>query len=271
MWGFGSPVIDQLVTAPNLRWIQTLAAGPDAVLAAGFDERVKVTTGRGFHDEPVAEHVVALALAGVRQVRECLAAQAEHRWAGELGGFRPLHNGRTLTTLIGARVTIWGFGSIGRTAAKLFEAFGATVTGIARSAGQRDGFAVRPTEQVDEVLPQTDVLVLVLPKSDQTDDVVNTHRLALLPDHAWVINVGRGNAVDEDALVAALHAGTLGGAALDVTKVEPLSADSPLWEAPNLLITPHLAGGRPLHTKDFITGNLHRLLAGEPLRNLVAD
>lgn len=268
VWGFASPIIEQLLAAPNLRWIQTLTAGPDPVLAAGFPARVQVTTGRGFHNETVAEHTLALTLAGLRQLPEAAAAQREHRWASELSGFKPLHDGKTLTTLIGSRVTIWGFGSIGQTCAARFSAFGASVRGVARSAGERGGYPVVATEQVDEILPETDVLVLVLPKGPETTNVVNAARLALLPDYAWVVNVGRGNAIDEDALVAALRAGTLGGAALDVMKTEPLPADSPLWDAPHTILTPHNAGGRPLHTKEFVTDNLHRLLAGEKLRNL---
>lgn len=268
VWGFASPIINQLLAAPNLRWIQTLTAGPDPVLAAGFSDSVQVTTGRGFHDETVAEHTIALTLAGLRQLPEAAAAQRDHRWASELSGFKPLHDGRTLTTLIGSRVTIWGFGSIGQTCAARFAAFGASVRGVARSAGERGGYPVVATEQVDDVLPETDVLVLVLPKSPETTNVLNAERLALLPDYAWVVNVGRGNAIDEDALVAALEAGTLGGAALDVMQTEPLPADSPLWDAPHTILTPHNAGGRPLHTKEFITDNLQRLLAGEQLRNL---
>ena len=268
VWGFASPIIEQLLAAPNLRWIQTLTAGPDPVLAAGFPVEVQVTTGRGFHDETVAEHTLALALAGLRQLPECLDAQAQHRWAEELSGFRPLHDGKTLTTLIGARVTVWGFGSIGQTVAARFAALGAEVTGIARSAGERAGYPVRATEDVDEVLAQTDLLVLVLPKSPATDNVLDARRMALLPDYAWIINVGRGNAIDEGALASALHQGTLGGAGLDVFQTEPLPSDSPLWDAPHVIITPHNAGGRPLHTKEFITDNLRRLLTGQPLRNL---
>jgi phosphoglycerate dehydrogenase-like enzyme len=165
-------------------------------------------------------------------------------------------------------VTVWGFGSIGQTIAARFAAMGATVTGVARSAGERGGFAVRATAEVDDLLPQTDVLVLVLPKSPETDNVLDARRLAMLPSYAWVINVGRGNAIDEPALAAALHDGSLGGAGLDVFKAEPLPADSPLWSAPHVIITPHNAGGRPLHTKEFITDNLHRLLNGDQLRNL---
>ncbi|MFT3860629.1 NAD(P)-dependent oxidoreductase [Micropruina sp.] len=268
LWGFASPIIDQLVGAPNLRWIQTLTAGPDPVLAAGFPDSVQVTTGRGFHDETVAEHTIALTLAGLRQLPEAAAAQREHRWAAELSGFKPLHDGKTLTTLIDSRVTIWGFGSIGQACAARFAAFGASVTGVARSAGERGGFPVVATEQVDELLPRTDVLVLVLPKSPATDNVLDARRLALLPAWAWVVNVGRGNAIDEEALVAALTAGTLGGAALDVMQTEPLPSDSPLWSAPRTILTPHNAGGRPLHTREFIGENLRRFVAGEPLRNL---
>jgi len=268
VWGFASPIITQLLAAPQLRWIQTLTAGPDPVLAAGFPVEVQVTTGRGFHDETVAEHTVALALAGLRQLPECLDAQAQHRWAAELSGFRPLKDGRTLTTLIGSRVTIWGFGSIGQTVAARFAAFGAEVTGIARSAGERGGYPVRSTDEVDDVLRETDVLVLVLPKSPETDNVLDARRLALLPDYAWVINVGRGNAIDEAALASALRDGSLGGAGLDVFQTEPLPSDSPLWDAPHVIITPHNAGGRPLHTKEFITDNLLRLQGGQPLRNL---
>ncbi len=268
VWGFASPIITQLLGAPRLRWIQTLTAGPDPVLAAGFPASVQVTTGRGFHDETVAEHALALALAGLRQLPECLEAQADRRWADELTGFRPLFDGVTLTSLIGARVTVWGFGSIGQTIASRFAAMGATVTGVARSAGERGGFVVRATPEVDDLLPQTDVLVLVLPKSPETDNVLDARRLAMLPSYAWVINVGRGNAIDEPALAAALHDGSLGGAGLDVFKAEPLPADSPLWSAPHVIITPHNAGGRPLHTKEFITDNLHRLLNGDQLRNL---
>lgn len=268
LWCGVSPlrIIDQLVGAPNLRWIQTLTAGPDPSYK-GFRRACRsppdaVSTTRRSPSTPWG-----CALAGLRQIPESLAAQAQHRWAEELSGFRSAHDGVTLTTLIGARVTICGFGSIGQTVAARFAACGASVTGIARSAGERAGFPVRATADVDEVLTQTDVLVLVLPKSPETDNVLDARRLALLSHYAWVINVGRGNAIDETALAAALHEGTW-RAGLDVFQTEPLPADSPLWDAPHVIITPHNAGGRPLHTREFITDNLHRLLSGEPLRNL---
>ena len=269
VWGFAAPNLQQLAAAPNLRWVQTLAAGPDGVLAAGFPPTVTITSGRGFHDRTVTEHAVALTLAGLRQLPLTLAAQADHRWASELGGFRPLRTPLAVTSLIDSRVTIWGFGSIGQAMAPVFALLGAAVTGVARTAGTRAGFPVIAEEQLADLLPDTDVLVMVLPHAPETRRALNADRLAMLPPTAWVVNVGRGSTVDEAALVAALEGRRLGGAAIDVTEVEPLPPHSPLWDAPNLILTPHLAGGRPLGTGPFIADNLRRFLAGERLRNTV--
>jgi len=252
---------------PRLRWVQTLAAGPDAVLAAGFPDDVVLTCGRGLHDRTVAEHALALLLAGIRRIDVMVHAKDEHRWAHEVGGLQPLHPERRLTTLLGARVVIWGFGSIGRTLAPYLRAMGAEVRGVARSAGTRDGFPVG--DDIDAELPHADVLVMLVPALPETERALDARRLALLPEHAWVVNVGRGVTVDEEALVDALRASTIGGAALDVTRVEPLPPDSPLWEAPNLIISPHAAGGRPVGAADLVSSNLAAFVAGEPLREVV--
>ncbi|MBK8458965.1 MAG: NAD(P)-dependent oxidoreductase [Micropruina sp.] len=269
VWGSRSPNLAQLAAAPQLRWVQTLAAGPDGVLAAGFAERVLITSGRGFHDRPVTEHALALILAGLRLIPQCLDAQREHRWAGEFGGFRPLKSPDRLTSLIEAEVLIWGFGSIGQRLAPLLAQLGAHVRGVATTAGERGGFEVVDQAGLAEALGSTDVLVMVLPHSEGTWHALNADRLALLRRTSWVVNVGRGSTIDEVALVEALHAGRLGGAALDVTETEPLPADSPLWDAPNLILTPHLAGGRPLGAGRLIARNLAAFLAGEPLQNQV--
>lgn len=270
VWGLAAPNLAQLAAAPALRWVQTLAAGPDGVLAAGFGPEVAITSGRGFHDRTVTEHALALTLAGLRQIPQALAAQREHRWAGaELGGFRPLHTAHEVTTLIGSKVLIWGFGSIGQSMAPLFRALGAEVRGVARTPGERAGFEVIAERDLLAALSRTDVLVMVLPTSEETHHALNAERLSALPSRAWVVNVGRGTTIDETALVAALRAGRLGGAALDVTEVEPLPADSPLWEAPNVIITPHSAGGRPVGAGELVTRNLHAYLAGRPLENLI--
>lgn len=124
-------------------------------------------------------------------------------------------------------------------------------------------------DDIDAELPHADVLVMLVPALPETERALDARRLALLPEHAWVVNVGRGVTVDEEALVDALRASTIGGAALDVTLVEPLPPDSPLWEAPNLIISPHAAGGRPVGAADLVSANLAAFVAGEPLREVV--
>lgn len=252
----------------RVRWVQTLAAGPDAVLAAGFGPEVVVTCGRGLHDLTVAEHTVALLLAGVRRIGHMVHAQDERYWSPELGGLQPLHPADRLTTLIGARVVIWGFGSIGRTVARYLAAMGVEVRGVARSSGERDGFPV--SDDIDTELPHADAVIMVLPATEETAAAMDARRLALLPDTAWLVNVGRGATVDEGALVAALRSGTLGGAALDVTATEPLPASSPLWDAPNILISPHAAGGRPVGADELVSRNLAAYRQGGELREVVA-
>jgi phosphoglycerate dehydrogenase-like enzyme len=249
----GRVLADAARRLTQLRWIQTLNAGPDAVVAAGFAPDVVVTSGRGLHDGTVAEHTLALVLATVRRLDRTLAAQREHTWDRTLGKEQASAEAGRTFTLDGARVTIWGFGSIALRTAPLLAAFGAHVTGVASTAGTRGGFRVVEESALRALLPQTDVLVSLLPATPATRHVLDADLLALLPPHARFVNVGRGATVDEAALVAALRSGTLAGAALDVTETEPLPADSPLWDAPNLILTPHVAGGRPQGAATFLT------------------
>lgn len=174
-------------------------------------------------------------------------------------------------TLIGARVTIWGFGSIATRLALYLKTLGAEVTGVATTAGERHGFPVVTDAELDRLLPQTDVLVSLLPATPQTTHALSAHYLSLLPPHAHFVNVGRGATVDEAALLAALNEGRLAGAATDVTETEPLPADSPLWDAPNLIITPHIAGGRPQGIKQFLTEQVRGWKSSGPaaLKNVV--
>jgi len=253
----------------RLRWVQTLAAGPDAVLDAGFGPDVVVTNGRGLHDGPVAEHTLALVLAAARRVPELVRAQHEHRWARELGGAQQLEPPGSFRTLDGARVLIWGFGSIAARLAPVLASLGAHVTGVAQTAGERAGFRVVATADVLAELPTTDVLVGLLPATPETRHAIGAHVLGLLPPSAWVVNVGRGSTLDEDALLEALRAERLAGAALDVFETEPLPADSPLWDSPRILISPHAAGGRPQGASELLTHNLAAFEGGQPLRNTV--
>jgi phosphoglycerate dehydrogenase-like enzyme len=253
----------------DLKWVQTLAAGADAVLGAGFGPSVVVTNGRTLHDLTVAEHALALVLAAARRLHLLVRAQVGHRWAGEWGGLQPVVETGRLRTLRDANVTIWGFGGIAATLASHLRALGARITGVARSAGERHGFPVVAASELPEVLPHTDVLVMILPATPETHHALDASVLASLPRHAWLVNVGRGSTVDEAALLDAVRSGRLGGAALDVFETEPLPPDSGLWDEPDVIITPHAAGGRPIGAADLVAANLEALLAGRPLRHVV--
>ena len=260
---------DTATRLTRLKWVQTLAAGPDEVLAAGFDPAIVITAGQGMHDRPVAEHALALVLAAARRLNLLTRAQVGRRWAGELGGRQPVVPVNDFRTLRGARVAIWGFGGIAATLAPHLTALGATVTGVARRAGERHGFPVVTVSDLPELLPQTDVLINILPATPDTRHAVDAKVLALLPAHAWLVNVGRGATVDEAALLAAIRAERLAGAALDVFETEPLPPDSPLWDEPNIIVSPHAAGGRPIGAADLIVHNLAALRDGKPLLNVV--
>lgn len=256
---------------PRLRLVQSLAAGTDVVERAGFADTVAVASGVGLHDLPVAEHTLALVLAAARSLHTTVRAQLDHRWAAELGGVQPEPSPGRFTTLRGARVLIWGFGGIARTLAPHLVALGATVTGVARSARETDGVTVIAVDDIAREPPRTDVLIGILPATDATRLAVNAEVLALLPTHAWLVNVGRGAIVDEEALLDALRGGRLAGAALDVTAQEPLPPDSPLWDEPKVIITPHAAGGRPLGAAQLVAENVRALREGRPLRNVVVS
>lgn len=270
---WGNPVAqlrDAAQRLTRLRWVQTLAAGPDAVLQAGFAPTVTITAGTGLHDLTVAEHTLALTLAAARRLNVLARAQIGHRWADELGGRQPVDEPDNFRTLRGARIAIWGFGGIAATLAPYLTALGAHVTGVARTAGTRHGFPVITAGHLPDLLPHTDVLINILPATADTDHVVDGAVLGLLPRHAWLINVGRGTTVDEAALLDAIRNRRLAGAALDVFETEPLPADSPLWDEPTVIITPHAAGGRPIGAAERIAQNLAALIADQPLINVVA-
>ncbi|MGI5187593.1 NAD(P)-dependent oxidoreductase [Promicromonospora sp. CA-289599] len=241
---------------PRLRWVQTLSAGPDVALRAGFGPDVVISSGQSLHDDTVTEHALALVLATVRRIDVSLAAQREHRWAKEIAFAQsdPV-TGREYT-LDGARVTIWGFGSIALRLSPLLTALGARVTGVASRAGERSGYPVVGPDGLDALLAETDLLISLLPAIPATRHILDARLLGLLPQSARFVNVGRGATVDEEALADALRSGRLAGAALDVMETEPLPADSPLWDLPNLILTPHVAGGRPRRAAEFLAAQL---------------
>ncbi len=271
VWGNPAPMLaDAARRMGRLRWVQTLMAGPDAALQAGFAPHVQITSGRGLHDGPVAEHTLALVLAAARRIPDLVRAQGDHRWAAELGGRQPTGREAGFRSLSGAHVVIWGFGSIAARLAPLLTVLGAQVLGVAQSAGERAGYPVIAAEDLAEALPGTDVLIGILPATPATRHAIGADVLSQLPAHAWVVNVGRGSTLDEDALLAALRQDRLAGAALDVFETEPLPEPSPLWDEPRVLISPHAAGGRPVGASTLLADNIAAFVADQPLRNLVA-
>ena len=254
----------------KLRWIQSLAAGPNDVINAGFDiSQIALTTGSGLHDFTVAEHTLGLLLNAARRFYEMRDYQLQARWPGHLGGPQPDRPAGAFTTLRDARVLVWGFGNIAKSLVPHLTALGAHVKGVARSAGVRNGIEIYAEDKLPELLPETDALVMILPGDPSTRHAINADRLKLLPKHAWIVNVGRGTSIDEDALADALEKGHLGGAALDVFETEPLPASSRLWKTPNLIVSPHAAGGRPQGAEGLIAYNLRRFLAGQALKNKI--
>nr|WP_091230490.1 NAD(P)-dependent oxidoreductase [Microbacterium sp. 3J1] len=254
---------------PQLRVVQALASGTDAVLAAGFADDVRICSGRSLHDGPVAEHALALILSAIRRLDSLRDAQHDHRWDEEFIDAQGAAATQARYTLAGSRVTIWGFGSIASTLAPQLQLLGAQVEGIARTPGIRAGFTVHADADAAAVLADTDVLVAILPATPETADLLDASVFGALTPGAVFVNVGRGATVDESALIDALTSGRLRAAAIDVTKAEPLPSDDPLWDAPNLVITPHVAGNRPVGSSALIDDNLRRLSAGEDLVNQV--
>lgn len=270
LWGNSAANLHSAVyDLANLQLVQTLAAGPDAALAAGFAPHITICSGRSLHDGPVAEHALALLLYVVRGLDYLVAAQQRRFWDTRVGRDQTQPATRGLYTLAGATVVILGYGSIAVALTPLLQGLGATVIGVATSAGERYGYPVIAMTDVHHVLPQADVVLSLLPALPSTERLVDGAFLAQLKPSAVFVNVGRGKTVDEDALVDALKTGRLRAAALDVTYVEPLPATSPLWDCPNLLLTPHVAGGRPQGAEALVQAQVAAIRAGQVARNVV--
>jgi D-2-hydroxyacid dehydrogenase (NADP+) len=250
-------------------WVQATSAGYAAFPLEPFHDRgVTFTNATGIHDPVVAEHVFALAFAFSRTIPTFVSKQAEHTW-----GPRTEVSG-DLTDWTGRTLTVYGLGSIGETIARRGLAFGMEVYGVKRDPADYDGRLpadrVLGSEAFHDVLPETDLLVAIVPLTEETRGVIDGDVFRALPDSAVLVNVARGPVVDETALLDALAAGELAGAGLDVFEEEPLPADSPLWDREDVLVTPHV-GGRsdtfPRRFADLFAENYERWRADEPLRN----
>lgn len=263
----GWPRPNMVAQAEHLKWFHCMWAGTEeyaGVLPAG----AALTSSAGTNSQSVSEHLLASLLALYRKLPLCRDRQREHKWDQNIGSVR---------TLVGATVLVAGAGHVGSAFAQLCKALGAQRTiGLKRSVNVPvPGFdALFPLSELDRLLPQADVVALMLPHSPQTEGLMDARRLRLMKEDAILLSMGRGSVLDQEALAAVMGEGRLWGAALDVTVPEPLPQDSPLWTIPNLIITPHSAGGMRLEVTRAncvrqALDNLNRWQAGKPLENLV--
>ncbi len=263
---------DVLTLAPNLRWLALSSAGAEGALRMGLTQTrpdLIITTASGVHSVPISEFVLSVMLIWARRWPAIFSAQREKRWPEnqlELMG----------SELDGATLGVVGLGAIGRRIAQLGRAVGMRVVALRHSAapGQTDPDvdALYAPDQLAELLAQSDYVVLSAPSTPETHHLITAGRLRQMKRTGVLINIARGNLVDEPALIAALRDGTIAGAGLDVFETEPLPTDSPLWSMPNVILSPHTSGLTPRYSTrlaSLFLDNVARLRSGQPLRNVV--
>jgi phosphoglycerate dehydrogenase-like enzyme len=247
--------------ADSLRWIQVAAVGVDAVLCDELIEsEVIVTNSRGIFERPIAEYVLGQILAFAKDFRRAMRAQQGQQWQH----FES-------EPIAGATVAIVGTGPVGRAIAHLLGAVGMNVRGVGRTTRTDADFGAI-TSDLHAAVADANYVVLAAPLTAQTRGIVDADALAAMPPRARLINIGRGELVVTDALVAALQAGRLAGAALDVVDPEPLPPGHPLWTAPNIVLTPHNSGdvrGWTIELQQQFIDNFRRYRSGLPLHNVV--
>lgn len=259
----GWPKAEELYKAKNLHWLQALWMGVDEFVAPGIlPSHVTITSCVGAYRQAVSEHMLATLLSLCRKLPQYRDNQLQHQWK-DLGQVR---------TIRGATVLVVGAGEIGCEFAKLCQHMGAHTVGLKRTVtAPLAGFDELDTmDHLDQRLPQADVVALIVPHTPDTIHLLNAHRISLMKPDAILISDGRGSVLDQDALASAMTSGHLWGAALDVTAPEPLPSGSPLWDIPNLLLTPHVAGGIRMEVSrksavDFALSNFSRYVNHEPL------
>jgi phosphoglycerate dehydrogenase-like enzyme len=261
----------QLTEAKKLKWIHSTAAGVAQLMYPELrDSGIMVTNPSGIFSVPMAEHTIGLLLALARNFPDSVRGQDRNEWAQQQLWDKPQH----LTELNGQILLIVGFGSIGHEVARRARAFDLRVWGVTRSGEGDRSLAEKivPAKELNAALPEADYVLIAAPETSETKHLIGEAELARMKPGARLINVGRGSLLDESALVRALESGRLGGAALDVTQIEPLPAENPLWKAPNLFITPHTSAvsGRLWHRETALLLELLELwFAGKELFNQV--
>jgi phosphoglycerate dehydrogenase-like enzyme len=252
--------------AERLRWYQTLTAGVDRLAADGLlDRGFQITTSSGLAAPAMAEWAIGQMVALAKGFPQSVRDQDQQRWQF-----------RWTQTLAGKTLGIAGMGAIGRETAARARAFGMQIVATRRrlEAAMTDsqGDRLLPHSRLPDLLATSDFVLLAVPLTAETKAMIGATEFAMMKPTAYLLNLARGDVVDQAALIAALQAGTIAGAALDVTDPEPLPAGDPLWSAPNVIITPHISGaveGYGHRAATLFSANLRRYLAGEPLANQV--
>lgn len=266
---YGMPDRAALRTFTSLKWFCGNFAGVDAYLDDALypSPDVILTNSSGAYGVTIAEHLIMVTLMLLRHASAYVLEAAAHRWGPVL----------PMRSIMGSTITVVGTGDIGTEFARRAKAMGAkSIRGVRRTMKPADPAfdSVHTHDQLESLLPDTDLLVLALPSTPDTIGFLSRRRIALLPKTAFVINVGRGSAIDQPALVDALNAGQLAGAALDVFVQEPIPDGDPIWDAKNLLLTPHVSGQLSLgYTRDknvaLFCEDLENYAAGRPLARYV--
>jgi len=264
-WSFKEGSLrDAWPRADALRWIHWTGAGVDAVLFPELaTSDVVLTNARGIFDRAMAEYVLGLVLSFAKRLPETIRFQNERRWQHRLGEL-----------IGGKRALVVGVGSIGTDIARMLKAAGLHVEGVGRRARTTHPVfdAVHANELLEDILPTADYVVIVVPLTDATREMFTAAHLKAMKPTAHLINVARGAVVDEPALIEALRTGRIAGAALDVTTEEPLPKDSPLWNMPNVIVSPHMSGdfiGYQEALASAFVENFRRYRARRPLLNVV--
>ena len=263
----GNLPIPLLQYAKRLKWLQLNYAGSDNYAAPGvLPEGVILTNASGCYGLAISECMLAGILQLIKRLDQYQRNQAQHIWRNE----------GAVSSIEGSTTLVVGFGDIGSSFAQRMHALGSTVIGIRRNVTGKPDYvsALYQMDALDRLLPLADFVSLSLPNSPQTQKIMGAKQFAEMKDSAILINVGRGSAVDTDALVSALNGGQIGGAVIDVVDQEPLPAEHPLWDAPHLVLTPHVTGNYNLpetlrRIVNLSLRNLAAYLNGQPMESVV--
>ena len=263
---------EEFASARNLKWIHSLATGVTPMMHPELRQSgIEMTNASTVHSVPMAEHIVGMLLALARRFPDCFRSQQQSRWAQQEFSDAPVKP----RELRGQVLLFIGFGAIGRAVATLLRPFDMRIWTVTRSGRVDPELAEKsfPAARIQEALPAADFIVVAVPDTDETREMIGVPEFALMKRNAYFVNVGRGSVANEPALIAALEARTIAGAGLDVTGREPLPPESPLWKLDNVFITPHVS---PLSERvwerqsQLLEENLERWFDGRELLNRVS-